>query len=58
MAWSPPHGNSTASSCKPSNGDAKLPEMGVERDIEKQAKSELNGGGRVPAARSSRPPGR
>ena len=27
MAWSPPHGNSTASSCKPSNGEAKLPEM-------------------------------
>jgi hypothetical protein len=29
MAWSPPHGNSTASSCKPSNGEAfaELPGM-------------------------------
>ena len=36
MAWSPPHGNSTASSCKPSNGEAKLPETGEERERERE----------------------
>jgi hypothetical protein len=52
MAWSPPHGNSTASSCKPNNGEAFAELPGMVGG--KETRSRLNGGWGAPSRRPPR----